>query len=65
MLYKVYLPIIRSDNLCSLQKSLVIEINWGVKPAFFLAFIDLQVKTKTNWNTFVVTLNYDFKILMI
>ena len=65
MLYKVYLPIIRSDNLCSLQKSLVIEINWRVKPAFFLAFIELQVKTKTNWNTFVVTLNYDFKILMI
>ena len=65
MLYKVYLPIIRSDNLCSLQKSLMIEINWGVKPAFFLAFIDLQVKTKTNWNTFVVTLNYVFPLLMI
>ena len=65
MYYKDFLPIIRRDYLCTLQESLVVEMKSGSQSCFLLDFIDLQVKTKTNWNSFVVTLTYVFPVLMI
>ena len=45
MHYKDYLPIIRRDDLCTLQECLLVEIkSWN---CFFICLFRSQVKTRT------------------
>ena len=44
MHYKDYLPIIRRDDLCTLQECLLVEIKWN---CFFVCLFRSQVKTRS------------------
>ena len=59
MYYKDYLSIIRKDNLCTFKEPLMVERTIkGGGVNFLLVFKDLQVKTKTSLNSFMVRTLY-------
>ena len=51
---KEHLPIIKRDDLCTLEECLVMEIRLGKEKFFFRVYIDHQVKIKKNLRSFVL-----------